>query len=137
VSAPTVGTALPPRDFHVTRLDLVRYCGASGDFNPLHWSDRVAREAGLPGVIAHGMLTLAIAARALTDWCGTPALRSYGARFSRPFAIPDSDDGVVLHVEGSVTGETPNGLLEVALTVTSDGVELLSRAEATIAWPQV
>ena len=67
------GTELPPLSLRVTRADLVRYAGASGDFNPIHWSDRVATGVGLPGVIAHGMLTMAQAARVVTDWAGDPA----------------------------------------------------------------
>ena len=69
MSAPlTAGAVLEPRVFRVTRADLVRYAGASGDFNPIHWSDRVATSVGLPGVIAHGMFTMALAARAVAEW---------------------------------------------------------------------
>ena len=63
---------MPPQTFRVTRADLVRYAGASGDFNPIHWSDRVATGVGLPGVIAHGMFTMALAGRAVTGWVGDP-----------------------------------------------------------------
>jgi len=68
-----VGTELPEQVFRITRADLVRYAGASGDFNPIHWSDRVATGVGLPGVIAHGMFTMALAARMVTAWTGDPA----------------------------------------------------------------
>jgi len=79
------GLELPPLELHLTRADLVRYAGASGDLNPIHWSDRIATGAGLPGVIAHGMLTLGAAGRIVTDWVGdSTRVRSYGARFTRP-----------------------------------------------------
>ncbi len=82
-----VGHELPPLSVRVTRADLVRYAGASLDFNPIHWNDQVALEAGLPGVIAHGMLTMALAGRIVTDWVGDPgAVLEYGARFTRPVA---------------------------------------------------
>ena len=80
------GHQLPPQTFRVTRADLVRYAGASGDFNPIHWSDRVATGVGLPGVIAHGMFTMALAGRAVTAWVGgdPDAVVEYGVRFTRP-----------------------------------------------------
>ena len=90
-----VGTGLPPQTFAVTRADLVRYAGSSGDFNVIHWNERVARAVGLPDVIAHGMLTMAEAARVVvTDWAGDPGrVESYGVRFSRPVVVPDDDAG--------------------------------------------
>jgi acyl dehydratase len=137
MNTPEVGSELPLRTLTVSRLDVIRYCGASGDFNPLHWSDRRAQAVGLPGVIAHGMLTLAVVGRALTDWCGPAALRSYGARFSRPFAIPDDDEGRTLHIQGRVIAIEPSGDVTIELNVTADdGAELLTLAAATIAWPR-
>ena len=68
-----VGTELPEQRYRISRADLVRYAGASGDFNPIHWNERVATEVGLPGVIAHGMFTMALAGRAVTGWTGDPA----------------------------------------------------------------
>ncbi len=68
-----VGTELPERVFRVTRADLVRYAGASGDFNPIHWNDEVAKAVGLPGVIAHGMYSMGVAARMVSGWAGDPA----------------------------------------------------------------
>jgi acyl dehydratase len=89
-----VGDELPARTVMVARGDLVRYAGASGDFNPVHWNPRLAHEAGLPDVIAHGMLTMAIAARAVTDWAGDPAaVVDYRTRFSRPVVVPDDAQG--------------------------------------------
>ena len=87
-----VGTELPAQSFVLLRVDLVRYAGASGDFNVIHWNERVATDVGLPNVIAHGMLTMAEAIRVVTDWCGDPgAVVEYGTRFTKPVPIPDDD----------------------------------------------
>ena len=134
----SVGDQLPPLQVRVTRADLVRYAGASGDFNPIHWSDRVASNVGLPGVIAHGMLTMALAGRIVTDWAGGPAaVRSYGVRFTRPVVVPDDDEGALLEVSGKVTGlsETDEGerIAKVAITATFDGKTVLGRAVAEVA----
>ncbi len=127
------GTQLPPREYAVTRADLVRYAGASGDLNPIHWSDRVAIGVGLPGVIAHGMLTMALAGRAVTDWTGDPgALVEYQARFGRPVVVPDDDDGAELTVRGTVAALLDGPLARVDLTVTSGGEKVLSLARATV-----
>src|SRR3954447_11609309 len=98
-----VGTELPEQVFRVTRADLVRYAGASGDFNPIHWNDRTATSVGLPGVIAHGMLTMALAGRIVTDWVGDPgAVTEFGVRFTRPVVVPDDDLGAQLQVTAVV-----------------------------------
>ena len=81
-SAVTEGDELPPLQVPVTRADLVRYAGASGDFNPIHWNERFAREVGLPDVIAHGMLTMALATRLVASWAGDPAASSSAGRAS-------------------------------------------------------
>lgn len=131
---PRVGEELPPRELEVSRADVIRYCGASGDFNPLHWSDRSAREAGLPGVIAHGMLTMGVAARALLEWCGDPAaVVSYSARFARPFAVPDEERPPRLTVAATVTS-VEGELVTVELSVGTAGEPLLSRATARLRW---
>ena len=97
-----VGTELPAADVPVTRADLVRYAGASGDFNPIHWNERFASEVGLPDVIAHGMFTMALAGRVVTDWAGDPgAVVEYGVRFTRPVVVPDDDVGATVEVGGS------------------------------------
>ena len=88
-----VGDVVPAQTFAITRADLVRYAGASGDLNVIHWNERVAREVGLPNVIAHGMLSMALAGRVATDWAGDPgAVVDFGVRFTRPVVVPD--DGV-------------------------------------------
>jgi acyl dehydratase len=126
------GAELPAQTYRVTRADLIRYAGASGDFNPIHWSDRVARAVGLPGVIAHGMFTMALAGRALTTWAANPAgVVEYGVRFTRPVVVPDDDDGVEIVVAGKVRG-VDNGRASVDLTVTCAGERVLAQARATL-----
>ena len=124
-----VGTELPERVFRVTRADLVRYAGASGDFNPIHWSDRVATSVGLPGVIAHGMLTMALAGRAVTEWTGDPAsLVEYQVRFGRPVVVPDDDTGAEVTVRGTVGALLDDGRARVDLTVWAAALREADRA---------
>src|SRR6478672_12151522 len=112
------GTALEPQEYAVTRADLVRYTGASGDRNPIHWSDRVAASVGLPGVIAHGMYTMALAARALDTWAGAPGrVVELGCKFTKPVVVPDDDEGVVVRIAGTVRQVTDAGA-QVSLEVT-------------------
>jgi acyl dehydratase len=128
-----VGAELPEQVFRVTRADLVRYAGASGDFNPIHWSDRTATAVGLPGVIAHGMLTMALAGRAVTAWTGDPAaLVEQHVRFGRPVVVPDDDQGAEITVRGKVAALLDDGRARVDLTVTSDGDKVLSLARAVV-----
>jgi acyl dehydratase len=128
-----VGTELPERTFVVTRADLVRYAGASGDFNPIHWNQRVATSVGLPDVIAHGMFTMALAGRAVTDWTGDPgALVEFQVRFGRPVVVPDDDEGAEVTVRGRVGALLDDGLARVDLTVTAAGEKVLSLARATV-----
>jgi acyl dehydratase len=128
-----VGTELPEQVYRVTRADLVRYAGASGDFNPIHWNERIATEVGLPDVIAHGMYTMALAGRAVTDWTGDPtALVEYNVRFGRPVVVPDDDRGAEVTVTGKVGAVLDDGRLRVDLTVTSDGEKVLSLARAIV-----
>jgi acyl dehydratase len=134
MSAPPVGHALPEQQFPIERADLVRYCGASGDFNPIHWNERFAREVGLPDVIAHGMFTMATAVRVVTDWVGDPgAIVEYGVRFTRPVVVSDAD-GATLNVAGEVRAIRDDGLVEVALTVTVNGETVLAKARALVRW---
>lgn len=126
------GETLDARAYRITRSDLVRYAGASGDFNPIHWSDRIATSVGLPGVVAHGMYTLALAARALTEWVGDPArIVSFGARFSRPVEVPDDDAGTLLEVAGVVT-DLGEDQASIDLTVTCQGAKVLGMARAVV-----
>lgn len=133
MSAPfAVGDALPTQTYSVTRADLVRYAGASGDFNPIHWSDRVASSVGLPGVIAHGMFTMALAARALDTWAGAPGrVRELGCKFTKPVVVPDDDTGVEVVVAGTVKDVTDDGV-QVALEVTVAGEKVLGLPRAVL-----
>lgn len=127
------GDTLPEQSFPVTRADLVRYAGASGDFNPIHWSDRVAGEVGLPGVIAHGMFTMALAARALDVWAGGPGrVRELGCKFTKPVVVPDDAAGVLVKVAGTVSNVTEAGA-QVALVVTVGDEKVLGLPKAVIA----
>jgi acyl dehydratase len=131
-----VGTELPEQTYRVTRADLVRYAGASGDFNPIHWNERVATSVGLPNVIAHGMFTMALAGRAVTAWTGDPAgLVEYQVRFGRPVVVPDDDAGAEVTVRGKVGAVLEDGRARVDLTVTSAGQKVLSLARAVVTLP--
>src|SRR5450755_2898917 len=118
----TVGDELPSAQFPLRRVDLIRYAGASGDFNVIHWNERVATSVGLPNVIAHGMLTMATAVRLVTDWAGDPgAVLEYGTRFTRPVVVPDDETGATLHVSGVVAvGNDQARTVRVDLTVAAD-----------------
>jgi acyl dehydratase len=127
------GTELPPRQYQVTRRDLVRYAGASGDFNVIHWNERIARSVGLPDVIAHGMLTMALAGRFLTEWAGDPgAVTEYGVRFSSPVVVPDDDQGATVEVTGTVTERLDGQRVAVDVTARSAGTKVLTRARAVV-----
>jgi acyl dehydratase len=132
-----VGTELPSKTFPVQRADLVRYCGASGDFNVIHWNERVATAVGLPDVIAHGMFTMAEAGRLITDWAGDPgAVESYAVRFSRPVVVPDDDQGATLTVTGTVEDKLDGRRVVIGLTATvgagEDISKVLSGAKAVV-----
>jgi acyl dehydratase len=128
-----VTDTLEPQTYRVTRADLVRYCGASGDFNVIHWSERHATQVGLPGVIAHGMYTMALAGRAVTTWAGAPdAVVEFSVRFSRPVPVPDTDEGTEVEVSGVVKEVTEDGLTRINITATCHGEKVLSLATATI-----
>ena len=128
-----VGHELPAQTFTIRRADLVRYAGASGDFNVIHWNQRVATSVGLPDVIAHGMLTMALAARVVTDWAVDPGrVREYGVRFTRPVPVPDTDEGTEVVITGVIKEVTDDGLTKLELTATCNGEKVLSLARATI-----
>ncbi|WP_420847648.1 MaoC family dehydratase [Natronosporangium hydrolyticum] len=127
-----VGAQLPAHTFTVTRADLVRYAGASGDFNQIHWNERFAREVGLPGVIAHGMFTMALAGRAVTAWAGAAdAVLDFGVRFARPVPVPDDDAGTEVVVSGKVKSITDDRA-ELELTAVCQGQKVLAQARATV-----
>ena len=128
-----VGTELPARNFRITRADLVRYAGASGDFNPIHWSERFATSVGLPGVIAHGMYTMALAGRAVAEWAGDPgAVIEFSVLFTNPVPVPDDDQGAEVVVAGVVKRRTEDGLAQIDITATSGGQKVLGQARAFV-----
>ncbi|MFJ2089994.1 MaoC family dehydratase [Streptomyces sp. NPDC087901] len=128
-----VGTELPPRSFPVTRAALVQYAGASGDFNPIHWNEKFAREVGLEDVIAHGMFTMAEAIRVVTDWAGDPgSVVEYGVRFTKPVVVPNDDKGALIEVSGKVAALLDDGRVRVDLTAMSDGKKVLGMSRAVV-----
>jgi acyl dehydratase len=130
-AALTAGADLTPHTYRITRADLIRYAGASGDFNPIHWSDRTAVKVGLPGVIAHGMFTMALAGRAVSAWAGAAAVVEYGVRFTKPVVVPDDDEGIEIVVSGKVR-EVSDGIAQIDLTVTCNGEKVLAQARARV-----
>ncbi|GGK78923.1 MaoC family dehydratase [Sphaerisporangium melleum] len=127
------GQQIPAVDYRVHRVDLVKYAGASGDFNPIHWNERHAKAVGLPDVIAHGMFTMAQAGRFVTDWAGDPgAVVDYGVRFSSMVVVPDNDEGAVITVSAVVEEKLDGNLVVLALTARSGDSRVLSKARATV-----
>ena len=118
----------------ITRAGLVRYAGASGDLNPIHWNERTALAVGLPGVIAHGMLTMALAAQYVAEWAGDPALvRSFSTRFTRPVVVPDDDEGASIELGATVKAVDDDGTVTLAVTATGpDGKGVLGKAVAVL-----
>jgi acyl dehydratase len=132
MTAVEVGAELPSLTVTVRRDTLVRYAGASGDFNPIHYSDRMAAAIGLPGVIAHGMLTMAQAIRIVTDWLDDPAdLLEYGVRFTKPVVVPDDDKGATVTFSAKVE-KIADGTAEIDITAVADEQKVLGRAKAVV-----
>ncbi|MFB7126878.1 dehydratase [Kitasatospora xanthocidica] len=128
-----VGTELPAQSFPVTRDTLVRYAGASGDFNPIHWNEKFALEVGLPDVIAHGMFTMAEAIRVVTDWVGDPAaVVEYGVRFTRPVPVPNDGVGAVVEVSAKVAKKLDDRRVQVDLLATTGGQKVLGMSRAVV-----
>jgi acyl dehydratase len=126
-----VGQELPGFTRTFARADLVRYAGASGDFNPIHWSNPAAAALGLPDVIAHGMLTMGTALRVVTDWTGDPArVRNYFVRFSKPVVVPESG-GTEVRFSGTVT-KVEDGVATVRIEAVAGDVAVLGAATAEV-----
>lgn len=122
---------LEPRTYQVTRADLVAYAAASGDQNPIHSDEAVARAVGLPGVIAHGMYTLALAARYVDEYVGEPGrIAELAAKFTRPVVVPAGDEGTTVTVAGVLTEQ--DGVRTVALTVTCAEEKVLGNPRAVL-----
>jgi acyl dehydratase len=131
-----VGAELPPVSYPATRLSLVKYCGASGDFNVIHWNERIAKSVGLPDVIAHGMFTMAQAGRFVTDWAGPrAAVTEFGVRFSSMVVVPDDDIGARIDVSGQVEEKLDGNRVVIALTARSGDAKVLTRARAVVRLP--
>lgn len=131
MSAFAVGDVVAERSVHLTREALVRYAGASGDFNPIHYRDDVAAAVGLPGVLAHGMLTMGIAVGTLAEALGdTGRILEYGVRFTRPVVV-DPETGAELHVSGKV-GAVDDESARIDLTVTHAGTTVLGKAQVRV-----
>ena len=128
-----LGEELPGFTATLTRGDLRAYAAASGDSNPIHLDEQAARAAGLPGVVAHGMATFALAARLVTSWAGADyAVTSLRTRFSRPVVVPDDERGARVVVGGRVGGVAGDGSVQVQLSVTSAGDAVLLAARAVL-----
>jgi len=137
-----VGDELAPVDYTVTRADLIRYAGASGDFNVIHWNERVATSVGLPGVIAHGMYTMALGGRYVSEWAGDAgAVVEYGVRFTQPVPVPDDDLGATVGFGGRVTATDPDTrtvkVMLTAIRPDPDGAaqKVLGKAIAVVRLP--
>jgi acyl dehydratase len=130
------GAELPAISYPVTRLSLIKYCGASGDFNPIHWNQRIAESVGLPDVIAHGMFTMAQAGRFVTDFAGPGAVvTEFGVRFSSMVVVPDDDSGASIEVSGKVEEKLDGNRFVIVLTARSLGDKVLTRARAIVKLP--
>jgi len=140
----TPGTELEPKSYHANRLDLVKYAGASGDFNVIHWNERIARSVGLPDVIAHGMYTMAQAGKYVTELAGGDpgAVTEFSVRFSAMVVVPDDTDfsdgkpgGATIEIGGTVAEQLDGNRVAIDLVARQDGTKVLSRARAVIKLP--
>ncbi len=132
-----VGTTIPPKSYQLQRINLVKYAGASGDFNIIHWNERTARQVGLPNVIAHGMLTMAQAGKFVTEWAdGDPgAVLEHSVRFAAMVPVPDDDEGATVEVSGRVTKKLGDNKVEVDLSARCGDTKILSRSRAVVRLP--
>ena len=131
-----VGDLLPEYSATFTRADLVRYAGASGDYNIIHWNERTALAVGLPGVIAHGMLTMGQAINVITRWTGDPSsVVDYQVRFTRPVVVPDNDEGVTVVFGGKVSALNDDGTIKVDISAVFEDKTVLARSSAVVRLP--
>ncbi|GAA1181757.1 MaoC family dehydratase [Nesterenkonia xinjiangensis] len=134
------GQEIGSREIQLSRADLIRYAAASGDHNPIHWNERFAREVGLDGVIAHGMLTMGLAVDLVTEWVGDPGrVSDYQARFTKPVPVPDADTGApdaptaTLQVSGKVgVVDVEASTARIDLTVSLDGTKVLVKSQVSV-----
>lgn len=131
MTALEVGAVVAERTVHLTRASLVRYAGASGDFNPIHYSDAVADRVGLPGVLAHGMLTMGLSVETIVEWLGDAGrILEYGVRFTRPVVV-DAEEGADVQVVAKV-GAVDGNALRIDLTVSHEGTTVLGKAQVRV-----
>ena len=129
-----IGDVVAERTVHLTRESLVRYAGASGDFNPIHYRDDIAAAVGLPGVLAHGMLTMGLAVETIVPWLGDSGrILEYGVRFTRPVVV-DPEAGADLRIVAKV-GAVDDESARIDLTVTSDETTVLGKAQVRVRVP--
>ncbi|WP_454118170.1 MaoC/PaaZ C-terminal domain-containing protein [Microbacterium lacticum] len=130
-TAPEIGDVVAERTVHLTRESLVRYAGASGDFNPIHYRDDVAARVGLPGVLAHGMLTMGLAVETIVPWLGDSGrIIDYGVRFTRPVVV-DAESGADVTVTAKV-GAVDDDTLRIDLTVAAGETTVLGKAQVRV-----
>jgi len=131
-----VGDVIAERTVHLTRESLVRYAGASGDFNPIHYRDDVAAAVGLPGVLAHGMLTMGLSVETIVPWLGDAGrITEYGVKFTRPVVV-DPESGADVRVVATLAEiDADAGTGRVDLTVTHGDVTVLSKAQVRVRLP--
>ena len=132
--AVAVGDELPAVTYTVHRINLVQYAGASGDFNVIHWNDRIANAVGLPGVIAHGMYTMALGGRFVSEWVGDPgAVAEYGVRFTSMVPVPDDDAGASVEFSGTISAkDEERRTATVDVTAVCNGAKVLGKAQAVV-----
>ena len=128
-----LGQVIGSAEFLLTRDSLVRYAGASGDFNPIHYRDDIAQAVGLPGVLAHGMLTMGVAVQLVADWVGDSGrITDYGVRFTKPVLV-DANDGAVLVVTGKVAEiNAESNEVRIDLTTTFNDAAVLGKAQVRV-----
>lgn len=127
----TIGEQVAQKDFKITRDSLVRYAGASGDFNPIHYRDDVAQAVGLPGVLAHGMLTMGISISPVIEWLGDPGkVVDYSVRFTKPVVVP-ADGAAVLSVT-AIVGAIEEDRLRIDITTIFSGSNVLGKAQVWV-----
>ena len=130
----TIGQELPSRDFKITRDSLVRYAGASGDFNPIHYRDDFAQAVGLPGVLAHGMLTMGLAVQTVVDFVGDSGkILDYQVRFTKPVLV-DAKTGALVSVSAKVIEiDEEAKTARIDLTVVCAELTVLGKAQVRVA----
>jgi acyl dehydratase len=127
----SVGQQLAEKTFEITRDSLVRYAGASGDFNPIHYRDDIAQQVGLPGVLAHGMLTMGLSISPIVDWLGDPAkIVDYSVRFTKPVVVPAA--GAATITVAAVVGAVEQNRARIDITTTFEGSNVLGKAQAWV-----